>query len=220
MKKLLITLTAILALSTSAFANITLSGVIREKGIDFGKVTDNDFAFVGSAEAKYKSFRGGAEIQTDGKSDQFRVILLGGYTLTSTLFDIEIGSMWDAKNHPGKFDYDYGHVIPFVTLSKGIAKVTVQTDIESQLSNIEGRLEKTVNLSKNVGIVTAILGGYTDCNDELPKTLKEIKYTNAYYGGEIGVVLAKAFYVGGVVHYEGLRGKWTTGLKTGLTLQF
>jgi hypothetical protein len=222
MNKLIkLTLLAILTASVSAFAAGTISVGYREKGIDFGKVSDPEGAVVTAVNMSWKSFSFGAsaENRVTLSSAQFsEATFSGGYRFFSTLADVEVGAQYAMKNHPGKFDLN-GHFRPFVSVGKGPASVAARYDAESRLINIEGALTGKHALSKNVSLKTAIFGGYTDANDAMPKTLKEIKYTNAYYGGSIDASW-KMFSVGMIALQDGNLNKHTLGWRTSTSLSF
>ena len=218
----LIKMTIISSLLTAvAFAGATVSVGYREKGIEFGKVTDSDGAVVASVDTNWESFSFGASAENHVtlSSAQFsRVVLNGGYKFFSTLADVNVGAQYAMKNHPGKFDTN-GHFRPFVSVGKGIASVTAAYDIESQLSNIEGALSAKHELSKNAAIKTAVFAGYTDMKDALPKTIKEIKYSNAYYGGSIDLSY-KMFSVGMVALQDNDANKHVLGWRTSVSRSF
>ena len=195
-------------LTICAFASTTVSLGYREKGIDFGKVSDSEGAF-GAA----------AENHIDMSSAQFsQATLSAGYKFFSTLADVNVGVNYVMKNHPGKYDLN-SHSRPFVSVGKGPALVTARYDAESRLTNIEGEFASKRALSKNVNLKTAIFVGYTDANDAMPKTLKEIKYTNAYYGGSIDASW-KMFSVGMIALQDGNLNKHVLGWRASTSLSF
>ncbi len=208
-------------LTICAFASTTVSVGYREKGIDFGKVSDSEGAIVAAANTNWKSFSfvAAAENHIDMSSAQFsQATLSAGYKFFSTLADVNVGVNYVMKNHPGKYDLN-SHSRPFVSVGKGPALVTARYDAESRLTNIEAEFASKHALGKNVSLKTAIFGGYTDANDALPKTLKEIKYTNAYYGGSIDASW-KMFSVGMIALQDGNLNKHILGWRTSTSWSF
>jgi hypothetical protein len=180
-------LLAILTASVSAFAAGTVSVGYREKDIEFGKVSDSQGAVVVASDVDWKSFSFGVAAEshmTMNSTDLYKTSLTAGYKFVSTLADIKFGTQYRIANSPSKQDFA-GHYRPFVTVSKGPLAVTARLDLESKLSNIEGSYSNVTNVTKNVDIKTSVFAGYTDANDALPKSVKEIKYTNAYYGASV-----------------------------------
>jgi hypothetical protein len=221
MNKLIkLTLISVLAVA-SAFAGGTVSVSYQEKGIDFGKVTDMKGSAVTAVDYSIGSFNVGASADTHlGGIDSvklYQVNFLGGYTFFSTLADVKIGTEYSMLNNPGKDSN--GHFRPFVVLSKGPVTLAGRYDVESDLSNVEAKFAKTTKFAGNFGLTGAVFAGYTDANDVFPRTVKEIKYTNAYYGGTLDASW-KAFSVGYVVLHDGNLDKTTVGLRSAVTVKF
>ena len=223
MKKLISTVIMILAVATLGHAqsSVNLSAGYREKGIAFGKVFDEKGAYVFGADAKWNSFHFAADVENHGSINGlefYRSQLLAGYKFFSTLVDVEAGTEYEVYNHPGKYDFKGGHFQPYVTASKGPISVTAQMDLEAKLSNIEGHLSKGFKVA-SLTVTPDLFIGYTDCNDwlpKLPKTIKKIKFNDAYYGAELKASYKMA-YVGVVALHNGANGKTTTGFELGLT---
>ena len=220
MNKLIkLTLISVLAVA-SAFAGGTVSVGYQEKGIDFGKVTDAKGSAVTAVGYTLGSFEVGASADThiEGVAgDLYKVNFLGGYTFFSTLADVKVGTEYSMKNHPGKDSN--GHFRPFVAVGKGPVTVTGRYDVESDLSNVEAKFAQTLKFGRNCGLTGAVFAGYTDANDALPRTVKEIKYTNAYYGGSLDASW-KVLSAGFVVLQDGNLDKTTVGLRSAVTLKF
>ena len=221
MNKLIkLTLISVLAVA-SAFAGGTVSVGYQEKGIDFGKVTDAKGSAVTAVGYTLGSFDVGASADTHiggiDSTDLYKVKFLGGYTFFSTLADVKVGTEYSMKNHPGKDSN--GHFRPFVAVGKGPITLTGRYDVESDLSNVEAKFAQTLKFGKNCGLTGAVFAGYTDANDALPRTVKEIKYTNAYYGGSVDASW-KVLSAGFVVLQDGNLDKTTVGLRSAVTLKF
>ena len=221
MNKLIkLTLISVLAVA-SAFAGGTVSVGYQEKGIDFGKVTDAKGSAVTAVDYSIGSFNVGASADTHlGGIDAvklYQVKFLGGYTFFSTLADVKVGTEYSMLNSPGKDSN--GHFRPFVTVGKGPVALTGRYDVESDLSNVEAKFAQTLKFGKNCGLTGAVFAGYTDANDALPRTVKEIKYTNAYYGGSLDASW-KVLSAGFVVLQDGNLDKTTVGLRSAVTLKF
>ena len=221
MNKLIkLTLISVLAVA-SAFAGGTVSVGYQEKGIDFGKVTDTKGSAVTAVDYSIGSFNVGASADTHlGGIDSvklYQVKFLGGYTFFSTLADVKVGTEYSMLNNPGKDSN--GHFRPFVTVGKGPATLTGRYDVESDLSNVEAKFAQTTKFAGNFGLTGAVFAGYTDANDALPRTVKEIKYTNAYYGGSVDASW-KVLSAGFVVLQDGNLDKTTVGLRSAVTLKF
>ena len=221
MNKLIkLTLISVLAVA-SAFAGGTVSVGYQEKGIDFGKVTDTKGSAVTAVDYSIGSFNVGASADTHlGGIDAvklYQVKFLGGYTFFSTLADVKVGTEYSMLNNPGKDSN--GHFRPFVAVGKGPVTLTGRYDVESDLSNVEAKFAQTLKFGKNCGLTGAVFAGYTDANDALPRTVKEIKYTNAYYGGSLDASW-KIVSAGFVVLQDGNLDKTTVGLRSAVTLKF
>lgn len=222
MNKLIkLTLLAILTASVSAFAAGTLSVGYQEKGIEFGKVTDAKGSAVTAVDYSIGSFNVGASADTHlngvDSVELYKVKFLGGYTFFSTLADVKVGTEYSMKNSPGKDSN--GHFRPFVSVGKGPLSLTGRYDVESDLSNLEAKFSQAVKFGKNCGLTGAVFAGYTDANDVFPRTVKEIKYTNAYYGGSLDASW-KVLSAGFVVLQDGELNKTTVGLRSAVTLKF
>ena len=223
MKKILFALIALIA--TAASAAPTNGGSVylgyRENDITFGKLSSPLAAYVADANYRLGSFRVGTVIQNNlslKDSGMYQADLIGGYTFFSTLADVEIGTKYVTKFKTEPLDKK-NHHRPFVLVTKGWFSVRGTADLESQTTNIEGDFTKTTPLFFGVGLLTSIHAGYTDANDAIPRTVKEIKYTNAYYGGSADLVY-RIFNAGIYTVHTGLTGKYTTGWRVGTTLKF
>jgi hypothetical protein len=222
MNKLIkLTLLAILTASVSAFAAGTLSVGYQEKEIEFGKVTDAKGSAVTAVDYSIGSFNVGASANTHlngvDSVELYKVKFLGGYTFFSTLADVKVGTEYSMLNSPGKDSN--GHFRPFVSVGKGPLSVTGRYDVESDLSNLEAKFSQAVKFSKNCGLTGAVFAGYTDANDVFQRTVKQIKYTNAYYGGSLDASW-KMVSVGAIALQDGNLGKATVGLRSFVTLKF
>lgn len=220
MNKLIkLTIVSVLTVA-SAFAGATVTVGYQEKGIDFGKVTDTKGSAVTAVDYSIGSFNVGASADTHVEgiaTDVYKIKFLGGYTFFSTLADVKVGTEYSLNNHPGKDSN--GHFRPFVSVGKGPATVTGRYDVESDLSNVEAKLAKTLKLSNGFGLTPAVFVGYTDANDSLPKSIKEIKYTNAYYGGSLDLSW-KIVSAGFIVLNDGNLDKITVGLRSSVAFRF
>lgn len=193
----------------------------REKDITFGRLSSGQGAYVGDINYQLGSFRVGTAIQNEVSlkdSGLYQLDLIGSYTFFSTLADVEVGTKYVTKLKANPLD-KANHYRPFVTLSKGWFSIRGMLDLESQVTNIEGSVAKTTPLFLGLGIRTSLHAGYTDANDALPHSVREVKYTNAYYGGSADLVYR--FLTAGVytVH-TGLTGKYSTGWRVGTNLKF
>lgn len=219
MKKLLVITAIVTMLSTTMFAQ-QLPGIsaratagYTSKVVEFGKASNG--AYTAGADLAWQSFSVGVLTYNDLAVSPFsaklnRVDLTAAYKLFSTLADVNVGAAYVHVNNAGKFDFS-GHWRPFVTVSKGFYAVTAAYDTQSRLSNIEGKLFTSVETPLvGVSLVPAVFVGYTDVNDALPKTVKEIKYTNAYFGAGADVTY-KWLSVGGLVLHDG-QTNHTTGV--------
>lgn len=222
MKKLINTIIAVSVLTVTAIAqtSVSVSAGWREKGIEFGKVVDETGAYVAGIDATWQSFRFGVSTENHGSLSDinlYKVNFLVGYKFFSTLADVEIGTGYSMKNHPGKYDLN-DHAKPFVTVSKGPFSLSGRMDLESKLSNVEGTFTKGFKVGP-FDVSVPVFIGYTDTNDYFPKSAKEIKFTNLYYGGKV-VGSWKIFHAGVVALYCGENSKTTIGWEAGLSHKF
>lgn len=210
-----------LAASSALLADTTIGFGYREKDITFGKLSSGQGAYTASVEAKYGSFRGAATVQNNlslKDSSLYQTDLLGGYSFTSALVDVELGTKYVMKGKPAKADIG-SRWRPFVTLSKGVFSVRGMLDLEAQTSNVEAALSDKRPAFGEIQAITGIYAGYTDANDALPRSLKEIKYTNAYYGGSFD--LNYKFVTAGLfVLKNDFATAWTAGWRVGVTQKF
>ena len=221
MNKLIkLTLISVLAVA-SAFAGGTVSVGYQEKRIDFGKVTDTKGSAVTAVDYSIGSFNVGASADTHingvDSVNLHQVQLVGGYTFFSTLADVKVGTEYSMLNSPGKDSN--GHFRPFVAVGKGPVTLTGRYDVESDLSNVEAKFAQTTEFVGDFGLTGTVFAGYTDANDVFPRTVKEIKYTNAYYGGSLDASW-KILSAGFVVLQDGNLDKTTVGLRSSVTLKF
>jgi hypothetical protein len=210
-----------LAASSAILADTTIGFGYREKDITFGKLSSGQGAYTASVEAKYGSFRGAALVQNNlslKDSSLYQTDLLAGYSFTSTLVDVELGGKYLMKGKPALTDIG-SHWRPFVTLSKGWFSVRGMMDLESQTSNIEASVTDKRPVFGGIKAITGLYVGYTDANDALPRSRKEIKYTNAYYGGSFD--LGWKFLTAGIyVLKNDFATAWTAGWRVGVTQKF
>lgn len=223
MKKLIFALIALTATVAAAASNDggSIYFGYREKDITFGKVSSTQGAYVSDLNYQLGSFRLGANVQNQlslKDSAMYQADLIGGYKFYSTLVDVEVGTKYVTKFKKNPLDKT-NHFRPYVTLSKGWFSIRAMADMESQTTNIEGAVAKTTPLFGNLGIRTSLHAGYTDVNDAIPRSVKEVKYTNAYYGGSADLVYRIATAGIYTVH-TGLTGKYTTGWRAGTTFKF
>jgi hypothetical protein len=92
-------------------------------------------------------------------------------------------------------------------------------DIESKTTNVEAALRASHKLFGGLTGLPLVYVGYTDVNDAFPKSIGEVKYTNAYFGGSYDVkwkFLSAGVYV---LKTKG-EGSWVNGWRAGITQQF
>jgi len=210
-----------IAASSALLADTTIGFGYREKDITFGKLSSGQGAYTASIEAKYGSFRGAALVQNNlslKDSSLYQTDLLAGYSFTSTLVDVELGGKYVMKGKPALTDIG-SHWRPFVTVSKGWFSISGTLDLEAQTSNIEGALVDSRSLPGGFKITTSLHAGYTDANDALPRSVKEIKYTNVYSGGSVDFSW-KFLSAGIYVLNNDFANGWATGWRAGVTQKF
>jgi hypothetical protein len=176
---------------------------------------------VANAEFTWQSFRAAAVMQNNVSlkdSGLYQADLVGGYSFFSTFANIELGTKYVTKFEADPKDR-MNHWRPFIAVGNSWMAVTATADLEAQTTNIEGKVSKTVPLFFGIKSTTALSAGYTDVNDALPRTLKEIKYTNAYYGGSFDVTW-KIATAGIYVLRDGIQKEWTAGWRAGTTIRF
>lgn len=221
MKKIIALFVAITSVSFAALGAAkegTLEVGYRSKDFTFGKVSSTAGAYIADAGLKWESFRLDAKLQNNltlNSSGLYQIDLLGGYTFFSTLADIEVGTKYVTKLEKNPADKT-NHWRPFISVGKGWLKLTGTMDLESQTSNIEGRLAPT--FGNIIKVTPGIYAGYTDVNDAFPRSRKEVKYTNAYFGGSVDLAW-KFLYTGVYTLREGTTGKFTTGWRAGATVK-
>lgn len=224
MKKLI---ALFIALGSIAFAGVGPANVgflsvgYREKDITFGNVSSRQGAYVVNGELTWQSFRAAAVVQNNVSlkdSGLYQADLIGGYSFFSTLANIEIGSKYVTKFKTDPKD-KMNHWRPFVSVGNSWMAVVATMDLEAQTTNIEGKVSKTLPLFLGITGTTALSAGYTDVNDALPRTLKEVKYTNAYYGGSFDLRW-KIASVGIYVLRDGIKKEWSAGWRTSTTFTF
>lgn len=219
--KNLITAFIALATSISAFAGVSASVGYRSKDVTFGRISSEQGAYVAAADITAGSFRLGTTVQNNlnlKDSSLYQIDLIGGYKFFSTLANVEFGTKYVTKGHPVKDDKQ-NHFRPFVEVSKGIFSIRGNMDLESQTSNIEGAVAKKFVLGKGFGLTPAFNLGYTDVNDAFPRSTKEVKYTNFYYGGSADLSW-KLFTVGLYTVRPNTTKTFSTGYRGGLSLKF
>lgn len=230
MKKLnaLIASLILLSLSTATAAELPgletkVSAGYSSHGVDFGKITAGG-TYLAGADITWQSFRLSALTHNDlsfGSNSTFkfnRLDLTGGYKLFSSLADVELGTTLHYLYTTPRFDTDL-HWQPFVSISKSRFSVTGAFDLASRTTNIEADVKGPSFKVLGGKVVTGAFAGYSDVNDALPKTLKEIKYTNAYFGGSVDFVY-KWFRVGGFALHDGHKKDTTFGWRTFATYKF
>lgn len=224
MNKLIALFLATAAISQAALApanNGTLTVGYREKDITFGRVSSRQGAYVADAAFKWESFRMNAVMQNNVSlkdSGLYQADIIGGYSFFSTLANIEVGTKYVTKFKADPKDR-MNHWRPFVTVGNSWLAVTATADLEAQTTNIEGKVSKTLPLFLGITGTTALSAGYTDVNDALPRTLKEVKYTNAYYGGSFDITW-KIATAGIYVLRDGIKNEWSAGWRAGTTIRF
>ena len=216
-----------IAIASVSFAAIgaanegTLTVGYREKDITFGRLSSRQGAYVADAGFKWESFRLNAVVQNDASltdSGLYQADLVGGYSFFSTLANVEVGTKYVSKFKADPKDR-MNHWRPFVSVSKGWITVAGTADLEAQTTNIEGKVAKTTPLLWGLKGTTGVYAGYTDVNDALPRSLKEVKYTNAYYGGSFDLTW-KIATVGIYALHDGIKKEWNAGWRTGVTFKF
>ena len=221
MKKLTLLFVALVT-AVSAQVTSTFTAGYRSKDITFGRVSSDVAAYVGTAEVAVGSFRLGANVQNNlnlNDSSLYQIDLIGGYKFFSTLANVEFGTKYVTKGHPVNYDMK-NHFRPFVEVGKDIFSIRAMMDLEAQTSNIEGALKHSVDLGLfGLKFIPSINVGYTDVNDALPHSKKEIKYTNMYYGGSAD--LTWKFISGGLYTVcPSTTKKYATGYRGGVALKF
>lgn len=217
MKKLI---TAFILSASAALAAGTLSAGYRQKDITFGNVSSAQGAYYATADLTLGSFHFAGSTQNNlslKDSSMYQTDLLAGYKFTSTLVDLEGGAKYVIKGKPALKDFT-NHWRPYVTLSKGWLSLTGNADLEAKTTNVEGRIARGFKVGKLTHTFGAY-AGYTDVNDALPKTLKEIKYTNAYFGGSYDVTF-KIVTAGIYTLRDDIKNDWNFGWRAGTTVKF
>lgn len=215
------TLIALLAMATAS-AGTSVSVGYQQKTIDFGKVTDTRGTATTGVDYVNGSFNAGVQVDTLVNGLDFvqlnEIKLKGGYTFVSSLADVTLGTQYSKKN-TSLLNND-GRFRPFVAVGKGRIRVFGQYDLECELLNVEGTLVHGVNLNNWIVLMGTAFVGYTDANDVFPRSVKEIKYTNAYYGTGVDVILWDGLSVGCVVLRDNDAKKTSVGLRSSVTLKF
>ena len=122
------------------------------------------------------------------------------------------------KGKPNKLDIG-SHWRPYVGLSKGPLSIRGMMDLEAQTSNIEAVMSDKRPVFLGIQALTTLHVGYTDANDALPRSIKEVKYTNAYYGGSFD--LGWKFLTAGIyVLKNDFATAWTAGWRVSVTQKF
>ena len=214
----------LVALSASA-APLTNSGSLsvgyREKDITFGNISSRQGAVYTNVDLRLQSFHfavNAANNMSLKETSMYQTDVLVGYKLFSSLADVEFGGTQVFKGKPVVTDMAQ-HFRPFVALSKGFVTLTGKMDLEAKTTNVQLDLNQSTSL---IGDLTGKLSGfvgYTDVNDARPRSLKEIKYTNAYYGGALDFSW-KVLGAGVYVLRSGHTNDTTFGWRTQLTLKF
>jgi hypothetical protein len=223
-KKLIALFIAIASVSFAAIGAAnegTLTVGYREKDITFGRLSSRQGAYTADAGFKWESFRLNAVMQNNvslADSGLYQADLIGGYSFFSTLANVEVGTKYVTKFKADPKD-KMNHWRPFVSVGKGWVTITGTADLESQTTNIEAKVAKVTPLFLGIKSVTGVYAGYTDVNDALPRTLKEIKYTNAYYGGSFDLSW-KIATAGIYVLHDGIKKEWNAGWRTAATFKF
>jgi len=228
MKKLLTLIVSLTLFATTSvaqnlpgFATKVFAGY-NEKGIDFGKVTDSDGEYIVGAEVAWESFKltttthNSFSFKTKDASFD-RLDVKTGYTLFSTLADVEVGNTLFILNRPGLYKNIQWQ--PYVSVGKSFLNVTGTYDVQSRLINFEGTAKGPQFKILGANIVTGLFAGYTDVNDALPKSVKEIKFNNTYYGGSVDAKLGWVS-VGAVALYDGHAKDTTIGWRTSVVYKF
>jgi len=223
MKKLLTLIVSLTLFATFATAQESkgfdtgLTVGYKSKGVDFGKVTDDNGDYTVMVEASWDSFRVSALAHNDINPTQFnRVDIVGAYKLFSTLADIEVGNTWVVRNNAGEIYFDSTHWEPFITVGKDAVSVTATYDVQAKLVNFEGNVKLPSLKVSKLEFKPSVFVGYTDVKDALPKALNEVKFSNTYYGGALDTKLAW-FNVGLFVLHDGEASKTTTGWRASMS---
>ena len=213
---------AVLLLSvTSAFANFTVEAGYRQNDITFGALSSDQGAYVLGLEGKFDSFRLAAVVQNNAtlnSTSLYQTDFIAGYTFASTLVDVEVGGNMVIQGKPSLLDFGT-HWRPFITFQKSWYYVRGTMDIESKTTNVEAALRVSHKLVGGLTGLPLVYVGYTDVNDAFPKSIREVKYTNAYFGGSYDVkwkFLSAGVYV---LKTKG-EGSWVNGWRAGITQQF
>lgn len=224
MKKLIVLFIALASVSFAAIGSATegtLTVGYREKDITFGRLSSRQGAYTADAGFKWQSFRLNAVVQNDlslTDSGLYQADIAAGYSFFSTLANIELGTKYVTKFKADPKDFK-NHWRPFVSVGKGWVVVTATADLEAQTTNIEAKVAKTIPLFFQIKGTPGVYAGYTDVNDALPRTLKEVKYTNAYYGGSFDLSW-KIASVGIYALHDGIKKEWNAGWRTAATFKF
>jgi len=209
--------------ATSAFADVTVEASYRQNDITFGSLSSDQGAYVLGLEGKFDSFRLAAIVQNNAtlnSTSLYQADVIAGYTFASTLVDVEVGGNMVIQGKPSLLDFGT-HWRPFVTFQKSWYYVRGIMDIESKISNVEVALRTSHKLVGGLTGLPLVYVGYTDVNDAFPKSIQEIKYTNAYFGGSYDVkwkFLSAGIYV--LKTKANAEGSWSNGWRAGITQKF
>ena len=158
------------------------------KFIEFGEVAYKD-AYVAGVDVSWQSFKVSVLTVNDLNLSPFtsklnRLDVGASYKFFSTFVDLEVGNKWQFNNNANVEDHD-NHIRPFVKLSKGSLMVVGKFDVQSRISNLEASFKTTKLKVLGLEFQPAVLAGYTDVQDLLPKSATKIQWNKSYFGGSL-----------------------------------
>ncbi len=215
-----------IAIAAAAWATPSTNGTIlmeyRQKDITFGDISSRQGAVYALADLYvFNSFHFGASVANNlslKNSSLYQTDLLVGYKFFSALADVEFGAVQIFQGKPALQDMGQ-RFRPFVAISRGIITLTGRMDLEAETTNAQIDVTKTISLGRGFAYKVSGYTGYTDVNNSLPRSVKELKYTNFYYGGDLGLEW-KVLNAGIYVLRSGHTNDTTFGWRAGMVLKF
>lgn len=219
------TLICLLVLSLTA-ASAAVSGSIsagyREKDITFGDISSRQGAYYTNADLLVSSFHLGVNVANNlslKDTSMYQTDLVAGYKFFSTLADVEVGGVAVFKGKPVVTDMAQ-HTRPFVSLNRGPLTLVGKMDLEAKTTNVELQAAQPAHLVGDFDGKLGVYVGYTDVNDARPRSVKELKYTNAYAGGSLDITWKKFVGVGVYAVHSGHTADTTFGWRSYVTKKF
>ena len=116
--------------------------------------------------------------------------LTGSYRFVSSLVDLTLGARYQHFDDVGAGAVQ-SHLQPFVRLSDRLADfpvyVQARYDLRTKGVNLEGGAGVSFDVGMGVRAMPAVYVGYNDIADSLPRSVREIKADNRYYGATLSL---------------------------------